>query len=1066
MLHARRPKLLSVLVLVSCAVGCAHRSEEPRAVAQGAALSQSDADGSVSGTRAPDGGGPAVCVPVSSIDTTCDRRDDNCNGQIDEDCEFGPADCPSGTTVIEGTAGDDWLVGTAGDDCIIGYGGNDELWGMEGNDVLVGGPGDDKILGFAGDDLILGGPGADTLVGGAGRDRIEGGLGDDSIEGGADRDVIHGGACNDQISDDSDADELYGDQGSDRIVSTAGSLVEGGGGIDACDGSSCEVPALAGRCRTDADCSGGQKCLGGSRLCVAAEIATDANCDGNDDDCDGRTDEGYTSACASGGITSCVNGTIQVTSCDDGNACTADDCTQGEGCTHTAVSCDDGNPCTADSCDPALGCASIPNPGASCSDDNVCTLGETCNASGLCADGVAVNPDDGNPCTDDLCDPVTGVQHVVALGRPCDDGNLCNGIETCDASAGCSLGTPIPTSDGIACTIDVCDPQTGLVAHAPDDAACDDDNRCTSDRCNATAGCQHADTTAACDDGLFCNGVESCNPATGCAAGTPPAVSDGVACTIDSCDEANHTIAHQPSDAACNDHDPCNGTETCDPSLGCMHGTPVPVADADDCTIDSCDPATGQPLHTPNLCNDNNPCTDDRCVHLTGCVHTNNTRRCMDGSACTLNDACAGGACFGGTSTDCNDFNECTAESCDLQANHCGYSRVADGTPCNSGTGSCQQGSCVTGCSPSANAPTLAAVSDQHALVGVAFSFFVVGSDQDAGASLTYALVGAPLPAGLTLDANTGEIHGTPTPATLNGTGDTHGHVVRVSDGCLSAYSNVFSFQVSGVPLPQPFALFDFDNASLVGNALNSVYGGFAGTISGNVQTAQSGPVGQRFRFGGTNGTISVGNASSALKTGGSMTVAMALDQRAAVGQALYACGVAYKEGGGTAFAFGYSVGADGRLSTLHEDSADNNYSTISNQAIGTGPNRIAVVRDVTARTYRYYVEGVADSAGAIGYGANPGNNFGDCTVRIGSDDNVDLFANTFMDELAVWHRVLDANQIATIAWLYRKGIPIQAWISGQTSCQGLFAADPGAIDGTYMITDGSQSQLVSCSHQ
>ncbi len=44
-----------------------------------------------------------------------------------------------------------------------------------------------------------------------------------------------------------------------------------------------------------------------------------------------------------------------------------------------ATSCDDGNACTADACKPASGCSHSPVPGA-CSDDNLCTEGDVCNA--------------------------------------------------------------------------------------------------------------------------------------------------------------------------------------------------------------------------------------------------------------------------------------------------------------------------------------------------------------------------------------------------------------------------------------------------------------------------------------------------------------------------------------------------------------------------------------------------------------------------------------------------------------------------------------------------------------
>jgi len=56
-------------------------------------------------------------------------------------------------------------------------------------------------------------------------------------------------------------------------------------------------------------------------------------------------------------------------------------------------------------------------------------------------------------------------------------------------------------------------------------------------------------TDADCDDGLYCNGAETCVAGV-CQAGTPPC-DDGVACTIDSCDEATQSCTYTPDDTAC-----------------------------------------------------------------------------------------------------------------------------------------------------------------------------------------------------------------------------------------------------------------------------------------------------------------------------------------------------------------------------------------------------------------------------------------------------------------------------------------------------------------------------------
>lgn len=107
--------------------------------------------------------------------------------------------------------------------------------------------------------------------------------------------------------------------------------------------------------------------------------------------------------------------------------------------------------------------------------------------------------------------------------------------------------------------------------------------------CFAAVGCTD---DAECDDGLFCNGSEICGTGT-CLPGTPPDCDDGVACTVDTCDEVNDACVNTPDDASCDDGDVCNGVETCDPVNDCQPGEPLVCDDGNPCTANSCDPANG-----------------------------------------------------------------------------------------------------------------------------------------------------------------------------------------------------------------------------------------------------------------------------------------------------------------------------------------------------------------------------------------------------------------------------------------------------------------------------------------
>lgn len=70
-------------------------------------------------------------------------------------------------------------------------------------------------------------------------------------------------------------------------------------------------------------------------------------------------------------------------------------------------------------------------------------------------------PDDGNPCTDDVCDPATGYCGlVVPDGTPCDPGVCAEAA----CQAGACIATPTGCDDSIACTYDHCDVEQGCQA--------------------------------------------------------------------------------------------------------------------------------------------------------------------------------------------------------------------------------------------------------------------------------------------------------------------------------------------------------------------------------------------------------------------------------------------------------------------------------------------------------------------------------------------------------------------------------------------------------------------------
>ena len=251
---------------------------------------------------------------------------------------------------------------------------------------------------------------------------------------------------------------------------------------------------------------------------------------------------------------------------------------------------------------------------------------------------------------------VTGESQCAPIGctvdTDCDDGAFCNGEETCNVGTGvCEAGTPPDCGDGVSCTDDSCNETTDSCDNTPSDANC--------------------------DNGLFCDGAETCDPVNDCQPGTPPAVDDGVACTDDSCDEANDVVLNTPNNSLCDNGLFCDGAETCDPVNDCQPGS-------DPCVGQSCDEA------------------NDVCV---ACIVDAD---CSDGLFCNGAETCNAGTCEAGTPPVIDDGVGCTVDSCDevndVVVNSPDDSLCDDGLFCNGAetcdaVNDCQAGSdpCAAG---------------------------------------------------------------------------------------------------------------------------------------------------------------------------------------------------------------------------------------------------------------------------------------------------------------------------------------------------------------------------------
>jgi hypothetical protein len=83
-----------------------------------------------------------------------------------------------------------------------------------------------------------------------------------------------------------------------------------------------------------------------------------------------------------------------------------------------------------------------------------CTDGIFCNGAEACVGDICVPPladpcDDGVACTADSCNEQMATCGHVGNDALCDDADVCNGAETCEAT-GCAAGTPVPPPTEVA----------------------------------------------------------------------------------------------------------------------------------------------------------------------------------------------------------------------------------------------------------------------------------------------------------------------------------------------------------------------------------------------------------------------------------------------------------------------------------------------------------------------------------------------------------------------------------------------------------------------------------------
>jgi len=281
--------------------------------------------------------------------------------------------------------------------------------------------------------------------------------------------------------------------------------------------------------------------------------------------------------------------------CDDSNNCTTDDCVGGS-CTNTPVDCDDGVFCNGEeTCDPALGCQA----------------------------GTWPSCDDGVGCTDDSCNELTDSCDNTPKDTNCpDDGQFCNGTESCDTVSDCvSSGDPCTGTETCNENTDTCEA-----------SVCDGDGTCEfgEDCDNCPSDCISGGGVGSCGNGV-------CEPNYG---------EDCVSCPGD----CPGRLTGKPSNRYC-----CGDTVGCEDMLCssscggvsellycCGDGTCEGAEAPCNCPIDC-----GQPPSSEIDCNNG---IDDDCNDLIDC----NDPGCVDDPLCRC----------GAKKTPCDLNSDCCSDRC------------------------------------------------------------------------------------------------------------------------------------------------------------------------------------------------------------------------------------------------------------------------------------------------------------------------------------------------------------------------------------------------------------------
>lgn len=446
-------------------------------------------------------------------------------------------------------------------------------------------------------------------------------------------------------------------------------------GVRACSAGVCALQAPAvtctpGPCQTGGTCNpqtgqcsfgmanNGADC-GNGQVCQSGSCGTGCNIGGQPYASGAVNPQNPCQSCQPGVSTTAFSPLGNGAACeDDANVCNGTRTCQNGSCAAAGapITCTPGTCQTGGTCNAVTGACSFntASNGDACGAGQVCfegTCGSGCVIGGVFRANDAINPT--NPCQ--VCKPSVSTRDWsnVSNGTGCDDGDVCNGVNTCQA------GACMETTADVVCTPGAC--QTGGTCNA------------VSGACSFGA----APNGSGCGSGLVCFGG-ACG--AGCVIGTLVAASGSAnpQNPCQRCDPATTTTAWSNQ----NDGTDCSSSNACEGTRSCQSGT--------------CQQAMPPITCTPGLCQ-----VSSACVPASGqCASVN----ADDGTPCSAGRACSQGACAEGCFVDGAFRNPGDTKAgnpcllCDPLASTQAWTPYAGfSLDCPMGQ-VCQSGACTTGC--------------------------------------------------------------------------------------------------------------------------------------------------------------------------------------------------------------------------------------------------------------------------------------------------------------------------------------------------------------------------------